>query len=638
MVSTPLEILERYWGHKAFRPKQEDIVRSVLNGNDTLALLPTGGGKSVCFQVPALGMQGMCLVISPLLALMQDQVNNLRNRGITAEAVTSAMNIKEIDNALDLAVHGKTKFLYVSPERLKNHLFLERLKRMQLSLIAVDEAHCISQWGYDFRPSYLEIAAIRSIHPNVPILALTASATPAVVSDIQNKLQFKLPNVLGNSFARPNLTYVVIQTEQKEQKLFELLRKIKGSAVVYCGTRARTKEVAHALIKQHFSADIYHAGLTEAEKENAFKRWMRNDVRVICATNAFGMGIDKPDVRVVIHMDVPASPEAYFQEAGRAGRDGEQAYGVMLYHEADIILLREKVKAKFPPKKNIAQIYNKLCNHFQLAIGAGKESQFDFDLSSFVKTFQLQGAETVYALQLLESAGYLALSDGLFQSSKLHISAGKQGLYSFQVANAQLDPFIKQLLRMYGGMFEHFVPIKESDIARRMRTSETEVIRSLELIAKQGIFEYLKSTQTPKITFLTGRQDESKIRLPKEIYEDRIKSDVDRIEAMISYLEKDTCRSIQLLEYFGERNTEACGKCDVCRAHARQGLEASHYEKIWREMQEVLLHQSPTPEELAAFLAHHPAEEVGKVIRWKLDNEELVMDNMLRITLPGLLD
>lgn len=638
MAVTPVEILERFWGHKSFRPKQEEIVTSVMNGNDTLALLPTGGGKSVCFQVPALGMPGMCLVISPLLALMQDQVNNLRSRGITAEAITSAMNIKEIDNALDLAVHGKTKFLYVSPERLKNNLFIERLKRMHISLVAVDEAHCISQWGYDFRPSYLEIASVREIHPNVPILALTASATPAVVSDIQQKLKFKFTNVLGNSFARPNLAYVVINTDDKEQKLFELLHKIKGSAVVYCGTRARTKEIAQALIKRKFSADIYHAGLTDLEKEGAFKRWMRNEVRVICATNAFGMGIDKPDVRLVVHVDVPASPEAYFQEAGRAGRDGEQAYGIMLYNEADKLMLRDKVKAKYPSKKTVAQVYNKLCNNYQLAIGAGKESQFDFDLSDFIKTFQLKGPETLYSLNLLEAAGCISLSESLNQSSKLHIPAGKQGLYSFQVANVHLDNFIKQLLRMYGGMFEHFVPIKEADIARRMRTSENEVVRLLELISKQGIFEYIKSTQNPKVTFLLGRQAENSIRLPKEVYEDRLKSDSERVEAMVSYLERDKCRSIQLLEYFGERETEACGKCDVCRAHARKGMEASNYERIWRDIQELLIHQCPTPDELVKFLAQHPADEVGKVMRWKLDNDELIMDDMLRITLPGLMD
>lgn len=638
MQVSPLEILQRYWGHASFRSRQEEIVLSVLNGNDTLALLPTGGGKSVCFQVPALCMPGMCVVISPLLALMQDQVNNLRSRGIAAESVTSAMNIKEIDNALDLAVHGKTKFLYVSPERLKNTLFLERFKRMNVSLIAVDEAHCISQWGYDFRPSYLEIAEIRTYHPNTPVLALTASATPAVISDIQHQLKFRLENVIGISFARPNLIYVVVKSENKENRLLEVLRKVKGSAVVYCGTRAGTKEVAALLRHHRIASDIFHAGLTHLEKQSAFQKWMKNEVRVICATNAFGMGIDKPDVRLVVHMDVPASPEAYFQEAGRAGRDGLQAYGILLYHEGDILQLEEKVKAKYPPKNVIANVYNKLANHYQLAIGAGKDSQFDFVLSDFIRIFQLQATETLYSLSILEAAGYIALSDGLTQLSRLHIPVGKQELYSFQVAHAHLDNFIKQILRMYGGLFEHFVSIRESEIARKLRTTDAEVIRLLELISKQGIFDYLQASQRPKITFLTGRMDERKIILPAAVYEDRIKSDSDRAQAMIRYMQRDKCRSIQLLEYFGERNTEVCGKCDVCREHARKGMEASVYERIWQDIQEMLIHQAPTPDELAQALSHHHQDDLAKVIRWKLDNEELQMDDLLRLTLPGLSD
>lgn len=634
----PLEILKRYWGHSAFRPKQEDIVLSVINGNDTLALLPTGGGKSVCFQVPALALPGMCLVVSPLLSLMHDQVNNLISRGIPAAAITSALNFKEIDKTLDQCVAGKIKFLYVAPERLKNHLFQERFKRMNVSLIAVDEAHCISQWGYDFRPSYLEIAALRDFQPNVPILALTASATPAVVSDIQSKLRFKLENVLGTSFARPNLAYVVIQHENKEEKLLEILKKIKGTAVVYCGTRARTKEVALYLTQHKISASFYHAGLTNAEKDAVFSRWMRNDTRVICATNAFGMGIDKPDVRVVVHMDVPASPEAYFQEAGRAGRDGQKAYGILLYNSGDILSLKEKLKAKFPPIETIRNVYNSLGNHFQLAIGAGLETQFDFNLSDFVKKFNLKAAEVMYSLQLLENGNYIALSDALHLPSRLSIAVSKQGLYSYQVAHPQFDNFIKQILRMYGGLFDQYVAIREQDIAKQMRATEKQVVEQLTLLDKQGVFDYVPNTGTPKITYISSREHAQNVRLSKVVYEDRIKAEQERVDAMIRYVEKDRCRSIQLLEYFGEKDVDACGMCDVCRAHARKGMEASLYERIWNELQELLLHTTPTIDEVPSLLPAFPADELAKVIRWKLDHGELVMDDLLRITLAGLSD
>lgn len=634
----PLEVLNRYWGHSAFRPKQEEIVLSILNGNDTLALLPTGGGKSVCFQVPALCMEGMCLVISPLLALMHDQVQNLQSRGISAIAVTSAMSYKEIDRALDQCVHGKIKFLYVAPERLKGVLFKERFKRMNVSMVAVDESHCISQWGYDFRPAYLEIASIRTLQPNVPILALTASATPAVVADIQHKLQFKLENVLGTSFARPNLAYVVLHHENKEEKLLELLTKIPGSAVVYCGTRAKTKESADFLYRRGISAGYYHAGLSHADKEKAFKRWMRNETRVICATNAFGMGIDKPDVRIVVHMDVPTSPEAYFQEAGRAGRDGQKAYGVLLYNQSDIRSLQEKVEAKFPPVETIRKVYQALGNYYQLAIGAGKDVQYEFNFAEFVKRFELKPGEALHSLQLLEAAEYISMSDGMHQPSRLTIVMSKQGLYSFQVGHPQLDVVLRQLLRMYGGLFEQYVPVRESDIAKQLRTSEKEVIELLETLKRLNVVDYLPASDSPKITYLTARQQADLLRLTKEVYEERKHAEQERANAMVRYMEKDKCRSIQLLEYFGERNVEACGMCDVCREHERQGVKAKAYEKIGREIEELLIHRKPTLEELVAAFPGYDGSTVEKVIRWKLDHGEIVMDDLLKISLPGLAD
>ncbi len=632
----PLEILQRFWGHSSFRPKQEEIVTSILNGNDTLALLPTGGGKSVCFQVPALCMEGMCVVISPLLALMDDQVKNLQSRGIAAASINSTMPLREIDKTLDLCVQGKIKFLYVAPERLSSILFRERFKRMPVSLLAVDEAHCISQWGYDFRPSYLEISEARLLHPEVPVLALTASATPAVVADIQRKLKFKLDNVIGTGFGRPQLAYVVRSSEDKEAILVEILRKIPGSSVVYCSTRAKTREMANALYPLGISAEYYHAGLSPAQKEKSFARWMKNEVRVMCATNAFGMGIDKPDVRTVIHMDVPASPEAYFQEAGRAGRDGHKAYGILLYNAGDLLTLKEKVKLKYPPKDYIRKVYQSVCNYFNVAIGAGQDIQYEFDISDFCKKFLLKPIELLPALKLLESAGYLLLNEGVHQPSKITVTVGKQELYSFQITYPSMDGFIKQLLRLYGGLFDQYIPIRESEISYKLRISEREVVDTLKILQQQKIIDYQPASETPRITLLTGRQNQDKLIFSREIYEDRLKVDQDRSEAMVRYIEKDQCRSVQLLSYFGEKEPTACGICDVCLKHKKQGVEAKLWEDIWRDLCDLLLHEQPTLDELHEKLPHYPTDALDKLVRWKLDQNELALDDLLRLTLPGL--
>ncbi len=633
--SSPVEILQRFWGHPAFRPKQEDIVLSVINGNDTLALLPTGGGKSVCFQVPALCLEGVCIVVSPLMALMYDQVNNLKSRGINAEAITSAMSFREIDKALDRCVNGEIKFLYVAPERLKNHLFKERFKRMKVGMIAIDEAHCISQWGYDFRPSYLEVASIREFHPNAPVLALTASATSTVVSDIQQKLAFKLPNVIGTSFARSNLAYVVIQNENKEAKLLDIAKKVVGCGIVYCGTRAKTREMAEILYKQGISAGYYHAGMTHQEREAAFKRWMRNETRIICATNAFGMGIDKPDVRFVVHMDVPQHPEAYFQEAGRAGRDGEKAFAVLLYNRGDINLLRERARARFPDIDKIRKVYQALASHYQIAIGAGKDVQFDFHLAEFVKTFQLNASETLYSLQLLEAAGYLTLSDSITLPSRITLTMNKQDLYSYQVAHPSVDGVIKLLLRMYGGLFEQYVTVREQDIAKQLRGSEKETVNMLQLLQKNGVLDYIPASDTPRITFLTGRENPEHLRFSPEIYQDRMKAEIERVESMIRYLEKDKCRSIQLLEYFGEKDPEACGKCDVCRAHEKEGIQSKTYESMTESITELLMLGELSIEELIEKLPQYNPESLTKLIRHKIDLGELELDGNIKVTLPN---
>ncbi len=449
------DILKKYWGYDQFRSKQEEIVSALISGMDTLALLPTGGGKSICFQVPALCLEGICIVISPLVALMNDQVDNLKKRGIHASLVNSSMKMSEIDRVLDNCIYGDIKFLYISPERLKNELFIERFRKMKVSMLAVDEAHCISQWGYDFRPHYLKIAEIRLLKPDVPVLALTASATPAVVADIQDKLGFKSHHVIGISFARPNLSYNVSYQEDKDKKIAEICNKMQGCGIVYCGTRRRTKEIALLLTKAGISAEIYHAGLTIEERDKAFRKWMGNQVRVICATNAFGMGIDKPDVRFVVHADMPAQPEAYFQEAGRGGRDGHTAYAVLIWNQGDLVKMNQLVTAKYPSKEFLRKVYKCIGNYLQLAPGCGKDLSYPFDISAFVNAFDLNPTDVSAALHLLELAGYVSLNEVAFMPSRILVKVNKQDLYSFQVVNPAFDVFIRTLLRMYGGLFEN---------------------------------------------------------------------------------------------------------------------------------------------------------------------------------------
>lgn len=635
-VNTAHDILKRYWGYDRFRPKQEEIIQSVVSGKDTLALLPTGGGKSICFQVPALMMEGLCVVVSPLMALMYDQVNNLKKRGIEAYAVTSAMQHREMDRVLDNCVYGQVKFLYVSPERLRNEMFLERFKKMKVCMLAVDEAHCISQWGYDFRPSYLQIADVRQLKPQVPILALTASATPAVVADIQNRLQFPQPNVIGTSFARPNLSYNVLRTESKETKVLEIFRKMPGSAIIYCGTRLRTKEWAALLNSNGIKADSYHAGMSTQERDYAFKRWMRNEVRVMCATNAFGMGIDKPDVRFVLHIDVPPTLEGYFQEAGRAGRDGQKAYAVLIYFDNDIDNLQKQVEQKFPEKEFIRKVYKCLANYLQYAPGAGKDTANAFNMNEFTNKFELPYAETMYALQILERSGYLTLSDTAFVPSRLYIEVTRQQLYSYQVANPVMDGFIKSILRMYGGLFEQYTNIREDDLARASKLTVKQVVEKLTLLQKHGIVDYQPQSDQPKLTLLTGRMDERNLIFPDEVYEHRKKVELDRLHSIVRYLQKKQCRSIQLLEYFGERGTQPCNQCDVCRESNKHGIPPQDYEKMNQAIMDIVMKGAYTAEQLMEQIPSFPKDALIELIRWKLNNEELVLNNKLEIVLPGM--
>ena len=628
------DILKKYWGFDAFRTAQEEVVQAAIDGLDTLAMLPTGGGKSLCFQVPALCRQGVCLVVSPLLALMNDQVQSLRKRGLTAFAVNSSMSYREIDRVLDNAVYGIVHFLYVSPERLQNELFQARVRKMKLSLIAVDEAHCISQWGYDFRPDYLRIGELRALFPEVPVLALTASATPKVVEDIQLNLKFRIGHVLSSGFARDNLSYNVLYHEDKDGKIAEILEKMAGSAIVYCSSRLRTHAIADFLWKRGIITGVYHAGLTHEQRRDSFNRWMKGEVRVVCATNAFGMGIDKPDVRLVLHADVPTQPEAYFQEAGRAGRDGHQAHAVLLWNESDVQRRAKNHEIKFPDKEKIRTIYRALGSHLQLAVGAGKDEIFAIDFTELGKLSDSKPAEVVAVLQLLTLSGILYFDEGSYAPSRIMLLLDKSGLYSFQVAHPEWDRFIGSLLRMYGGLFDQFVVIRESEIATQLKISFSEVVTKLDQLASLGVVDYEKQTDKPRITFLLPRMREEDLRIPKEVYEVRMQGDEERWRAMENYLRRDICRSVQLLRYFGEEFPKPCGRCDVCRKEERIKRTSLSMHLLEEELFRLLLSSPITLEAAVKGLSQFDSEKVIDFIRRKLDAQEVVMDEAGRLCLP----
>jgi len=630
-MSIQHDILKKYWGFDTFRAAQEEVVQAAIDGVDTLAMLPTGGGKSLCFQVPALCREGVCLVVSPLLALMNDQVQALRKRGLTAHAVNSSMSYREIDRVLDNCVYGTVHFLYVSPERLQNELFQSRVRKMKLSLIAVDEAHCISQWGYDFRPDYIRIGELRELFPDVPVLALTASATPKVVEDIQEKLKFRKPHVISSGFARGNLSYNVLYHEEKEGKIAEILEKMPGSAIVYCASRLRTHAMADYLWKRGMASGVYHAGLTHDQRRDAFNRWMKGEIRLICATNAFGMGIDKPDVRLVLHADVPTQPEAYFQEAGRAGRDGQPAHTVLLWNESDLQRREKSHEIKFPPHEKIRSVYRALGAHLQLAIGAGKDEIFPVDFGELGKLSDSKPAEVVAALQLLTLSGVLYFDEGSYSPSRLMLLLDKGGLYSFQVAHPEWERFIGALLRMYGGLFDQFVVIRESDIAKQLKFTLGDVSRKLQQLAELGVMDYEPQTDKPRITFLTPRMREEDVRIPKEVYEERKQGDELRWYAMDNYLRREICRSVQLLRYFGDDFPQSCGRCDVCRAEKKLKATSAAMHSLDEELLRVLLTKPVTIEEAVQALKSFDAATVIEFIRRKLDAQELVMDDSNRL-------
>lgn len=619
-------ILKQYWGYDAFRPLQENIIQSVLQGKDTLALMPTGGGKSICFQVPAMVQEGICIVISPLIALMKDQIENLRSKGIEAIAIYSGMNYREVDIALDNCVFGKIKFLYIAPERFYSDIVRERIKYMKVILFAIDEAHCISQWGYDFRPSYLQLADLREAHPKVPILALTASATLRVVEDIQERLAFRTKNVFSKSFARPNLGYMALHEENKMNRMLRIVKKIGGSGVVYVRNRRETQEVARFLLNHGVPSDFYHAGLTMKERESKQNAWTTNKTRVIVATNAFGMGIDKPDVRFVIHIDIPDSLEAYYQEAGRAGRDGKKAFPVMLYQQEDRDKLWKNFQDSFPSVQIIQQAYHHLANHYQIAYGAGKNITVDFDLAEFAKKYKLDVLPTMSALKFLERDGWLSLSEAVFIPSRFKFEIDFQDLYKFQVQAAKYDPLIKAILRTYGGVFDFYVPINEFEFAKKLSVPYETIVQMLEGLEKQQVGSYLKSTDKPQLTFLQSRVDYKNLFIDTEFIRERKNVKEEQIKAIYHFLDTTGCRSNAILEYFGELNGEPCGECDLClkRKHT-EGIE----EKIKQEIRVLLLEKPMNLHDLIDAISVTDDEKKLSVLRELVDEYKIQLKEML---------
>ena len=619
------QILLKYWGYSSFRPLQEEIIQSVLDGKDTLALLPTGGGKSICFQVPALAREGLCLVISPLIALMKDQVDNLKKRGIPAAAIYSGMHRDEIDLVLSNAKFGETKLLYISPERLESTQMRDAIDRMKINLLAVDEAHCVSQWGYDFRPPYLKIAEIRPFIPGIPILALTATATPKVVKDIQQKLEFRKEHLFQQSFERKNLIYVVIKEEDKRQRLLRIIRKVKGPGIIYVRNRRETKQIVDFLIKNNISADFYHAGLDAKTRERRQQAWMKEEKRIIVSTNAFGMGIDKPNVRFVVHLDLPDCIEAYFQEAGRAGRDLKRSYAILLCEEADILNARQNLKTAYPALATIRSIYQALGNFLQLPVGSGYDEPFEFDISKFCEQFKFQQVIVYNALKFLEKEGFVALNDGLNNPSKLFIKANKEGLYRFQVANEKYDPFLKTLLRSYPGLFNDFVMIHEGELARRVEMPLEQVVKHLKYLETQNILDYVPRTSKPMVVFLQERVNANNLSISPENYKHRLEEATKRLDALIGYIEETRkCRSQLLLAYFGEKNTKRCGMCDICLERNKLGLNEQEFEEVLSRIKPLLQTNPATLEEIVSTASPVHEDKVLLVIRWLLDNGKII--------------
>ena len=629
------DILKQYWGYPSFRPMQEDIVDSVIEGKDTLALLPTGGGKSICFQVPAMAMEGVCIVITPLISLMKDQVMHLKKIGIAAAAIFSGMHHNEIEIAYNQAAFGMLKFLYVSPERLLTNEFIEALKKMKVCLLAVDESHSISQWGYDFRPPYLKIAEIRKYIPNTPVMALTATATPKVVDDIQFRLGFKEKNVFQTSYERKNVTYNVIHEADKYGLMYRLLKKMEqGSGIVYVRSRKRTKVIADWLQSVGISASFYHAGLDAKTRDYRQQMWMEGKIKVIVATNAFGMGIDKPDVRIVVHLDLPDSLEAYFQEAGRAGRDLQPSEAFLLVAETDINKLKENLKSSYPDLNKIKIIYDAIGNYLQIPIGSGENQSYNFNINDFSQYYNFSLLEVYNTIRLIEREGYFATSEALNTPTKIHITAGREDLYRFQIEYKEYDNLIKYLLRNIPGILSDFVNIREESISQKTGMSVDSINKQLSNLERLNFLNYIPRSDKPQIQYLTSRIDTKYFSLSDDIYNNRKEDAANRVQAVIDFVnnEKD-CRSVQLLRYFGEDMKRRCGECDVCSSKNKKTLTQDEYQEISEIIINELKENDTNIHDIIDILKSYREEKVMTSIKWMLDNNIIKQDEEGVLTL-----
>lgn len=627
-------LLKRYWGYDQFRPPQEEIILSVLSGHDTVALLPTGGGKSLCYQIPALARPGLVVVVSPLIALMRDQVARLQNLGISAEAIHSGHSFYRIDRILNDCMNGKYNLLYVSPERLQNEVFIQRAPQLHIHLLAVDEAHCVSQWGYDFRPSYLSISRFREIVPAANVLALTATATQEVLSDIITQLALRQPQVFRTSFFRSNLSYSVLYEEDKPGRLLAMLRKTKGSALVYVRSRQRSVQMARQLAAQGISADAYHAGLPYSARQQRQQRWMLNQVRVMVCTTAFGMGIDKPDVRLVVHWDLPDNPESYFQEAGRAGRDQKKAFAVLLFANNDLLDLQRKQKTIVPEPAQIRQVYQALANFFNLALGAGKGCSFPFDLQRFCKNFRLDPLLVLNAIKILEQNEYLIATEAVHLPSTVRITMRRADLHSLMLNDKTSEPLLLALLRAYPGILDQEVSISEDALAMHLKISRAAVVNRLQQLHQRDVLAYSPASDDPLITLLQPRQDSRYLVFDEERLKQRREIYNRGVQAMIRYVtSNDTCRSQLLLRYFGENNSRPCGHCDICLNRHQVTLTAQAVQDLSQRICSLLRQQATSLYELVKQVAPHKEKEILFVVQQMLDNRQICYDSQNRLTL-----